>query len=97
MQITITRKTVLLKKQSEGLRNGKIDMKLFKLNKLNKISDEQKNTIRGGDSVKPKYCVCACCYADEGGSSTVDNGSANQELGLHSGCEGGSVFLPPVE
>jgi hypothetical protein len=30
------------------------------------------------------YCVCTCAYANCGGSSTADNGSANNKRGLHS-------------
>ena len=53
-------------------------MKNLKLNKLNRISDELKNAVRGGEQ---PCCVCGCCFANNGGSSIESNGSANFELG----------------
>ena len=86
LQITITRKTVLLKKQGEGLRNGKIDMKLLKLTSLIKqeLEDKRKEMIKGGEPPKICSCYCACKYEDEGGSSTASNKSANNKDGLSS-------------
>lgn len=45
--------------------------------------DEKKMTSLkgGGDYIK---CCCACAYANSGGSSTADNGSANFQGGLMS-------------
>ncbi|MGP1446826.1 MAG: TIGR04149 family rSAM-modified RiPP [Candidatus Limimorpha sp.] len=59
-------------------------MKNLKLNKLNRISDELKNAVRGG---KPVVCSCKCEYANQGGSSTNDNGWANNALGINNGGE----------
>ncbi|MGP1446818.1 MAG: hypothetical protein ACTTKO_04710 [Candidatus Limimorpha sp.] len=56
-------------------------MKNLKLNKLNRISDELKNAVRGGEQ---PCCSCGCCYANSGGSSIADNGNANKEHGWHS-------------
>lgn len=54
-------------------------MKKLKLNyfETNKLSKEQQNSIIGGDWT----CTCSCYYADNGGSSEMDNGCANAEIG----------------
>ncbi len=40
------------------------------------------NAVTGGAT-----CGCSCCYEGQaGGSSTTDNGIANYEGGLKSGC-----------
>ncbi len=61
-------------------------MKNLKLNKLNRISDELKNAVRGGDSEQPT-CTCGCCYANQEGSSMVDNMIANHEHRLYVECD----------
>ncbi len=57
-------------------------MNNLKLNKLNRISDELKNAVKGGT---PVVCSCKCQYANQGGSSTNDNGWANNALGINNG------------
>ena len=62
-------------------------MKSLKLNKLklNQLSKDQLNAIRGGDA--PGYnCSCGCCYVNQGGSNTTDNLIANYDGGLHTRC-----------
>ncbi len=57
-------------------------MKNLKLNKLNRISDELKNAVRGGDCY---ICHCSCYYEGQpGGSTTASNGKANAKLGIDS-------------
>lgn len=53
-------------------------MNNLKLNKLNHISEEMKNAVKGGEA---PCCLCGCCYANSGGSSIESNGSANYDLG----------------
>jgi len=67
-------------------------MKNLKLNALNKkqLNKREMNTILGGGT-----CGCGCAYADNGGSSTNDNGSANAAGGLVSP-GGGSPRGPEV-
>lgn len=60
------------------------EMNNLKLNKLNQISDEMKNAVRGGE---PVVCSCKCQYANQGGSSTNDNGWANNANGYNPGGE----------
>jgi len=54
-------------------------MKSLKLNKINKnqLSAEQMNAVTGGGS----GCGCSCYWANQGGSSTIDNGVANRDAG----------------
>ncbi len=54
-------------------------MKNLKLNKLNRISEEMKNVIRGG-YIPTATCTCGCCYANNGGSSINDNLNANYRI-----------------
>ncbi len=61
-------------------------MKNLKLNKLNRISDELKNAVKGGEEPQQEYCTCGCCYANQGGSSTTDNAAANFRDCLHTEC-----------
>ncbi len=61
-------------------------MKNLKLNKLNRISDELKNAVRGGEEPHQEYCTCGCCYVNHGGSSTEDNKTANFKDCLHTKC-----------
>ena len=62
-------------------------MNNLKLNKLNRISDELKNAVKGGEDPKPEYCTCGCCYANHGGSSFDDNKTANFNGCLHTKCD----------
>lgn len=71
-----------------------MDTKRFKLNKLSgdALAQRQMKGIKGGIAL----CQCACAYANRGGSSTQDNGTANRNTGKHSP-DGGDVFLPDIE
>lgn len=62
-------------------------MKNLKLNKLNQISEEMKNAVKGGAQV---VCGCRCQYANNGGSSTNNNGWANNAIGFN---KGGQLFI----
>lgn len=55
----------------------KQQISIFKLNK------KELKKIKGG------FCGCACYYANCGGSSSADNGSANNA--------GGKISLPPAD
>ncbi len=55
-------------------------MKNLKLNKLNRISNEMKNAVKGGENV---VCSCGCC----GPSSVEDNRDANTADGFKTKCE----------
>ena len=57
-------------------------MKDLKLNALasENLSKVEMNQISGKGGV----CCCACAYANTGGSSTNDNGSANCKAGKQS-------------
>jgi natural product precursor len=63
-------------------------MKKLKLNKLSDqhLAEKQTNMVRGGAEPGGGICncYCACAYADQGGSSTADNQSANNAGGLYS-------------
>jgi natural product precursor len=56
----------------------------IKLNNLSaeNLSEKQMKEIRGGDETAS--CSCACHWADQGGSSTMENCSANKALGYFS-------------
>jgi natural product precursor len=56
-------------------------MKKVKLNALENqsLNNKEMNAVRGGAD-----CCCACAYANQGGSSTNDNGCANGKEGLKS-------------
>lgn len=56
-------------------------MNNLKLNKLNLISQEMKNAVKGGDQVI--ICTCGCC----GTSSDVDNTNANTAEGKKTKCD----------
>lgn len=62
-------------------------MNTLKLNKLNanQLTKEQMREIVGGEN--PHTCTCGCCYANDGGSNTSDNGIANYESRLQTGCD----------
>lgn len=63
-------------------------MNSLKLNKLNRISEEMKNRVRGGEMPDPEeYCTCGCCYVNQGGSSFDDNKTANFDGCLHTKCD----------
>lgn len=49
----------------------------------NLLNEKEMISVRGGSDKKPA-CGCACAYANNGGSSTADNYSANDAKGLHS-------------
>ncbi|GAB1360643.1 hypothetical protein MASR1M31_24630 [Porphyromonadaceae bacterium] len=53
-------------------------MKIIKLNQLakNNLSAREMNNIKGGDWT----CTCSWYYANNGGSSTMDNGCANAQI-----------------
>lgn len=59
-----------------------MELKKIKLNKLsgNALAKRQMKELKGGESC----CSCACLYANDGGSSTFDNGTANQKHCYHS-------------
>ena len=65
-----------------------------KISLTNLTNNEMKKTLAGADlneiCVTPD-CYCACCYANNGGSSTSDNCSANHLGGLRSDCSGASA------
>ena len=46
------------------------------------LSNKSLSYLLGGE--EQKSCGCACRYANQGGSSTKDNGAANKSQGLHS-------------
>lgn len=62
-------------------------MNNLKLNKLNHISEEMKNAVRGGVQV---ICGCKCQYENNGGSSKDNNGWANNAIGYN---KGGQLFI----
>lgn len=63
-------------------------VKLKKIKLSNQIDCELKERemymLRGGNTEDPNVCACGCAYADCGGSTTVDNASANMKYGLSS-------------
>ena len=48
------------------------------------------NQVRGGGG-----CGCSCYYADNGGSSSGDNGSANNKAGLSSPKGKNELYVTP--
>jgi len=63
---------------------------MLKLTQLGKVDllKRQMNDLKGTNG-----CTCGCHYANSGGSSTCDNGNANQASGLTSP-GGGSTPCP---
>ena len=68
-------------------------MKNLKLNKLaeNRLNEKEMKNLTGGYKIfethvgtNIKSCGCGCYYANQGGSSTNDNGGKNHETGLWS-------------
>ena len=55
-------------------------LKLIQLSK-NELENREMGMTRGGNG---SCCICGCRYWDDGGSSTVDNGNANNAGGLES-------------
>jgi natural product precursor len=57
-------------------------MKNLKLNVLasENLSKVEMNQLQGGVDC----CICGCAYANSGGSSTNDNGSANRKSDKYS-------------
>ena len=67
---------------------NKNNLKLSQLAKKELMKKEMRE-IKGGDVV----CGCGCCYANQGGASTLENGAANAQGGLHSpGCDNQFFF-----
>lgn len=64
----------------------------IKLNKLaeNSLANREMKELKGGN-----VCTCGCHYVNSGGSSSLDNGSANNAGNLQS-YGGGSPFLDDV-
>lgn len=62
-----------------------MELKKIKLNKLsdNTLAERQMKGLKGG-GVYEKHCRCSCAYANQGGSSTNDNMTANFKLGTYS-------------
>lgn len=58
-----------------------MDIKRIKLNKLSDdaLAQRQLKELKGG-----KCCICTCAYANQGGSSTHDNQTANHQHGYTS-------------
>lgn len=54
-------------------------MKSLKLNNLenSSLNEKEMNHITGGENW---ICSCSCYYANNGGSSDLDNGFANSEI-----------------
>ena len=67
-------------------------MKKIKLNVLaeKNLSELEMNQVRGGGG-----CGCSCYYADNGGSSSGDNGSANNKAGLSSPKGKNELYVTP--
>ncbi|MCB2196382.1 MAG: hypothetical protein KQH79_11025 [Bacteroidetes bacterium] len=61
----------------------KINLKTLEQKQLKKIKAGFQDAQRMAVGSKG-ICICACAYADSGGSSTSDNNSANAAEGLHS-------------
>ncbi|MDR1653927.1 MAG: TIGR04149 family rSAM-modified RiPP [Prevotellaceae bacterium] len=57
-------------------------MKSIRLNQIsaNAMNAKEMNAIKGGEHC----CGCGCKYANSGGSSSVNNGAANNAGGLKS-------------
>ena len=55
-------------------------MNAIKLNKIgnNGLTNDEKLALRGGESFT---CKCGCCYANSGGSDTLNNFAANFNAG----------------
>ncbi|MFA7459008.1 MAG: TIGR04149 family rSAM-modified RiPP [Bacteroidales bacterium] len=70
-------------------------MKSLKLNNLeySSLNEKEMNHVTGGGT-----CGCGCAYEGNGGSSTSDNGYANQSSGLWSDVplEQMTIFLEEV-
>ncbi len=47
---------------------------------LFKMDEEKMSSAKAGQA-EERFCCCACAYADNGGSSTVDNADANIDGG----------------
>lgn len=64
-------------------------MRNLKLNSIvnEKLSKGEMNSVFGGQQgpgTKILVCGCGCIWANNGGSSTTDNGNANSAIGTHS-------------
>ena len=70
-----------------------MELKKIKLNKLSDdaLAQRQLKGLKGGRA----RCRCACAYEGRGGSSSLDNGAANQKEGRYSP-QGGTFVLPDV-
>jgi len=53
--------------------------------KLTKLSKEEMGKVVGGlSTLTTESCYCACRYANQGGSTTIQNATANHGGGLSS-------------
>lgn len=61
-------------------------MKSLKVNRIEKntLSKKEMLSLTGGDPI-PGMCGCGCQYEGQQGSSTMDNGVANADIGAWSG------------
>ncbi len=70
-----------------------MNLKRISLKKLaeNSLDNREMRNLKGGN-----VCGCGCCYAGTpGGSSTTDNGNANNKSNYHSpGCPNEIVVTP---
>jgi natural product precursor len=73
--------------------------KLLKLNALNEqcIEKKQMNALRGGKQEKKEesdeLCTCSCYYANNGGSSSIDNSKANYNIGGGHSIQGDNCYV----
>ncbi|QKG79907.1 TIGR04149 family rSAM-modified RiPP [Tenuifilum thalassicum] len=68
--------------------------------KLNALEAKEMESVKGGyiyiDCFPHMSCGCGCYYANNGGSSTEANASANASTGLHSPLrDGDTVEIRP--
>lgn len=64
-------------------------MKTLKNIKLNRLSDAELQEREMSDLKGGNVCGCGCHYENSGGSSTMDNGSANVGIGSSGGTSSG--------
>ncbi|MEF9987119.1 MAG: hypothetical protein RR735_08340, partial [Bacteroidales bacterium] len=51
------------------------------------------NQVKGGQTYTTNHCGCGCAYADNGGSSTDNNGRANSHSNLDSGTSNDKEYV----
>ncbi len=69
-------------------------MKKMKLNDMERrmLEKREMDSVRGkGVDPNDGYCGCGCAYANQGGSSDLDNAAANSILGLFTGTK---IIMP---